>query len=82
MEEKSIFKSLQELKTNGRVTSLSNNTLGIPGHHKLRSSLRFHPGHSQNKLGYNNPAFYASTPYITGGGLTKYHNNTSQYIKR
>ena len=78
MEEKSIFKSLQELQTNGRVTGLSNNTLGIPGHHKLRSSLHFQPGHSQNKLGYNNPAFYASTSHIAGGGL----GATTQYIKR
>ena len=64
------------------VTGLSNNTLGIPGHHELRSSLRFQPGHSQNKLGYNNPAFYAGAGHNTSGRLTKYPNKTSEYIKR
>ena len=86
MEEKSIFKSFQELPNHGGVTGLSQHTLGIPGHHKLRSSLRHPPGYIQNGLGYNNPAFSASTSHINGGGvglgLTKYHNKTPQYIKR
>ena len=86
MEEKSIFKSLQELQTHGAVTDLSQHTLGIPGHHKIRSSLRQPPGYIQNGLGYNNPAFSVSTSHIAGGGLglglTNYHNKTPQYIKR
>ena len=85
MEEKSIFKSLQELQSHGGVTGLSQHTLGIPGHHMLRSSLRHPPGYTTNGLGYNNPAFSASTPHIAGGGvglgLTNYHNKTPQYIK-
>ena len=45
--------------------------LGLPGQHKLRSSLRLHPG-------YNNPAFHTSQ----GNNLsvTKYQLNNN--IKR
>ena len=86
MEEKSIFNSLQELQSHGGGTGLSQHTLGIPGQHKIRSSLRHPPGYIQNELGYNNPAFSASTSHIAGGGLglglTHYHNKTPQYIKR
>jgi len=61
-EERSIFKSLQELQSCGGVTGLSDHSsLGIPGHHKIRSSLRYHPG-------YNNPAFSASTSHLAGVG--------------
>jgi len=85
-QEKSIFRSLQELSitNDGMTGGLPDHVLGVPGHHKLRSSLRFHPSYSQNKLGYNNPAFSTSVSHITGGGAVppgmKYQNKT--HIKR
>lgn len=43
-EEKSIFRSLHELSiTNGGVSGLKEQHLGVPGHHKLRGSMRFQP---------------------------------------
>lgn len=43
-EEKSIFRSLNELSVvNGGVAGLKEQHLGIPGHHKLRESMRFQP---------------------------------------
>ena len=86
MEERTICKSLQELQTHGGVTGVSEHALGIPGNHKLRSSLRFHHGYSPNKLGYNNPAFSASTSHITGVGaglgMGVYHYSAQQCVKR
>jgi len=85
-QEKSLFRSLHELSiTHGGVTGLSDHTLGIPGHHKLRNSMRFHPSYGQTKLGYSNPAFSASASHIIGDGglsVTKYHNKSSQFVKR